>query len=80
MVSAERIIAAVSSESAPIKRIVQIAKEDKRLIDASCGRKTKTVIITDTDHVVLSALPPETVAARLNDKGDEPFEEENENE
>ncbi len=75
MVSADRIIAAVSPESAPIKRIVQVAKEDKRLIDASCGRKTKTVIITDTDHVVLSALPPETVAGRL--KGDEPSEEEN---
>lgn len=80
MVSAERIIAAVSPESAPIKRITQVAKEDKRLIDATCGRKTKTVIIMDTDHVILSALPPETVASRLGGKSDDYSEEDTDDE
>ena len=77
MVSAERVIAVMSPESAPIKRIVQLAKEDRSLIDASCGRKTKAVIITDTNHVVLSALSPETLANRIGEKGDESSQEEN---
>lgn len=68
MVSAERMIALVSPESAPIKRIVQDSKEKGALIDATCGRKTRTVIIMDSDHVVLSALQPETVANRFNNK------------
>ena len=62
MVSAERMIALVSPESAPIKRIVQDSKEKGALIDATCGRKTRTVIIMDSDHVVLSALQPETAS------------------
>ena len=71
MISAERMIAIVSPESAPIKRIVQDAKERGVLIDATCGRKTRTVIIMESDHVVLSALQPETVANRFNNQGDQ---------
>lgn len=70
MVSAERMIAIVSPESAPIKRIVQDSREKGALIDATCGRKTRTVIIMDSDHVVLSALQPETVANRFNNKAE----------
>ncbi len=66
MLSAARIVAVVSPEAAPIKRMVQNAREDGTLIDASCGRKTKSVIITDSEHVVLSALQPETVSHRVN--------------
>ena len=65
MVASSRLIAIVSPESAPIKRIVQDSRERGALIDATCGRKTRTVIIMDSDHVVLSALQPETVAARF---------------
>ncbi len=64
MVSAGRIIAIVSPESAPIKRIIQEAREGGVLIDATCGRRTRAVIITDSDHVVLSAIQPETVAQK----------------
>lgn len=67
MVSASRLIAIVSPESAPIKRIIQEARESGTLIDASYGRRTRAVIITDSDHVILSAVQPETVANRLND-------------
>ena len=70
MVSAERMIALVSPEAAPIKRIVQDSKEKGALIDATCGRKTRTVIIMDSDHIVLSALQPETVANRFNNKAE----------
>ncbi len=77
MVSANRIIAIVSPESAPIKRIVQDAKERGTLIDATYGRRTRAVIITDSDHVVLSAIQPETVANRLSfDEEEEPEEDE----
>lgn len=72
IVSANRLIAIVSPESAPIKRIVQEAREAGRLIDATCGRRTRAVVITDSDHVILSAIQPETVANRLDSKsGDE---------
>lgn len=71
MVSAERLIAIVSPEAAPIKRIVQDSKEKGALIDATCGRKTRTVIIMDSDHVVLSALKPEMIAARFGEKQSE---------
>ena len=67
MVNAERIIAIISPESAPIKRIIQDAKDAGRVIDATCGRKTRAVIITDSDHVILSALQAETIANRLDD-------------
>lgn len=71
IVSANRVIAIVSPESAPIKRIVQEARESGRLIDATCGRRTRAVVITDSDHVILSAIQPETVANRLDTKQDE---------
>lgn len=70
MVAANRLIAIVSPESAPIKRIVQDAREKGTLIDATYGRRTRAVIITDSDHVVLSAVQPETVANRLVDDED----------
>lgn len=71
MVSANRLVAIVSPESAPIKRIIQDAKERGTLIDATYGRRTRAVIITDSDHVILSAVQPETVANRLNERDDD---------
>lgn len=65
IVSANRIIAIVSPESAPIKRIVQEAKDDGMAVDATYGRRTRAVIIMDSGHIVLSAVQPETVAGRL---------------
>ena len=76
MVSANRLVAIVSPESAPIKRIIQDAKERGSLIDATYGRRTRAVIITDSDHVILSAVQPETVANRLNSGRDDLDEEE----
>ncbi len=70
IVSANRIISIVSPESAPIKRIIQEARERSMLIDATYGRRTRAVIITDSDHVILSAVQPETVAHRLTAKDD----------
>ena len=67
-VSAARLVAIVSPESAPIKRIIQEARERGMLVDATYGRRTRAVIITDSDHVVLSAIQPETVAHRLSVK------------
>ena len=80
MVSASRIIAIASPDSAPIKRLVQDAKEDDRVIDVSCGRRTRAVIITDSDHVILSAIQTETITNRLasdiaDDSDDETEEE-----
>ena len=66
IVAAQRIVAIVSPESAPIKRIVQEARDRGRLIDATYGRRTRAVIICDSDHVILSAVLPETVAHRLH--------------
>ncbi len=66
VVSASRIVAVVNPESGPIKRLVREAKESGRLIDATVGRRTRAVIVTDSDHVILSPVQPETVAARLN--------------
>ena len=68
IVSANRIISIVSPESAPIKRIIQDARERATLIDATYGRRTRAVIIMDSEHVILSAVQPETVAQRLNGK------------
>ena len=65
IVATGRIVAIVSADSAPIKRLVTQAKEEARLIDATQGRKTRGVIITDNDQVILSALQPETMATRL---------------
>ena len=79
MVSANRLIAIVSPESAPIKRIVQEARDKGSLIDATYGRRTRAVIIMDSDHIILSAVQPETVANRL-DSSTEDLEEELEDE
>lgn len=68
IVSANRIISIVSPDSAPIKRIIQEARDHGVLIDATYGRRTRAVIITDSDHVILSAVQPETVAHRLANK------------
>ena len=77
MVSAGRLLAIVSPESAPIKRIIQEARDRGMLIDATYGRRTRAVIIMDTDHVILSAILPETVAGRMQDKQlDDGIEEE----
>ena len=65
MVSAGRIVAIASPDSAPIKRLVQDAREGERVIDVSCGRRTRSVIITDSDHVILSAIVAETITNRL---------------
>ena len=68
MVAANRLLAIVEPDSAPIKRVIQEARDRGMLIDASYGRKTKAVILMDTDHVILSALTPETVSQRWMDK------------
>ena len=75
MVSSSRLVAIVSPESAPIKRTVQEAKDNGRLIDTTYGRRTRAVIITDSDHVILSAIQPETVANRMGDEEDEDEDE-----
>lgn len=66
MINAERVIAVVNSESAPAKRLIQDAKDSSRAIDCTCGRKTRCVVIMDSDHVILSAIQNETVSARMN--------------
>lgn len=68
MISATRIVAIVSPDAAPIKRIISDAKEKNEAIDATCGRRTRAVIITDSEHVILSALQPETIANRLKNE------------
>lgn len=75
MVAANRLLSILSPDSAPIKRVIQEARERGMLIDASYGRKTKAVILMDTDHVILSAIPPETIVARWNDKQGTEYEE-----
>ena len=65
MVNVKRVISLVSPDSSPIKRLIQDAKEAGRVIDVTCGRKTRSVLITDSDHVLLSALQPETLSSRL---------------
>ena len=76
MVSARRLIAVVSPESAPIKRMVQEARDRGNLVDATFGRRTRAVLITDSDHIILSALQPETVASRFNGREEPAAEEE----
>lgn len=66
MLNAGRVVALVSSDSAPSKRLIQDARDAGRAIDCTCGRKTRCVVITDSDHIILSALQAETVAGRLN--------------
>jgi regulator of extracellular matrix RemA (YlzA/DUF370 family) len=76
MVAANRLLAIVAPDSAPIKRVIQEARDRGMLIDASYGRKTKAVILMDTDHVILSALTPDVISARWQDKQTEHEEEE----
>ena len=76
MLNASRVIALVSSDSAPSKRLIQDAKDSGRAVDCTCGRKTRCVIITDSDHVILSALQAETVAGRLNGSEDDTADKE----
>ena len=71
MVAANRLVAIVSPESAPIKRIIQDAREGGSLIDATYGRRTRAVIVTDSGHIILSAVQPETVANRVVDYDEE---------
>ena len=78
LVSAKRILAVVDPDSAPIKRVVQEARDRGMLVDASYGRKTKSVILMDTDHVILSALTPTMLNLRLENQGNTPQEAENE--
>ncbi len=68
MIAANRLLAIVSPDSAPVKRVIQEAKDRGMLIDASYGHKTKAVLLMDTDHVILSAVTPETINARLSQK------------
>lgn len=80
MVSASRMVAIVSPESAPIKRIIQDSKERGTLIDATHGRRTRAVIITDSDHIILTYLQAETLANRIADENEDEFEEDAEDE
>ena len=76
MVAAERVVAVVSPDSAPIKRLIQDAKDSGRAIDVTCGKRTRAVIITDSEHVVLSALKSETISNRPGDDDEGDDEEE----
>lgn len=69
IVNADKIIGIVSPEAAPVKRMVQSAKDNGNAIDATCGRKTKSVVVTESGHLILSAILPETIAGRANEKG-----------
>ncbi len=75
MVAAGRLVAIVSPESAPIKRIIQDAKEHGTLIDATYGRRTRAVLVMDSEHVILSAVQPETVANRMSDDEEDAYEQ-----
>ncbi len=78
MVAVERVVTLVSPDSAPVKRLIQDAKDDGRVIDVTCGRKTRAVVITDSEHVILSALQTETIANRLNNSDTETEADDNE--
>lgn len=71
MVSASRVVAVISPDSAPIKRVIADARENGRLIDATYGRRARAVILTDSSHIILSAVQPETMAGRLSEEADE---------
>ena len=75
MVSVDRVVALASPDSAPIKRLVQDAKDSGRAIDVTCGRRTRAVIVTDSDHVILSAIQTETISNRLDDTAEDTTEE-----
>ena len=75
MVAVDRVVALVSPDSAPIKRLIQDARDEGRVIDVSCGRRTRAVIVTDSEHVILSAIQAETIANRLENGGDMAMDE-----
>ena len=75
MVAVDRVVALVAPDSAPIKRLIQDARDEGRVIDVSCGRRTRAVIVTDSEHVILSAIQAETIANRLDDSADEEVDE-----
>lgn len=70
MVSVSRLIAIVSPDAAPVRRMIQDARDGGHVIDATCGHKTRAVLVTDSEHVILSPLMPETVAARIDERKD----------
>ncbi len=76
MVSSDRLVAIVSPESAPIRRIITKAKESNMLIDATYGRRSRSVLVTDSDHVILSSIQPETIANRFSSEYEDDEEEE----
>ena len=75
LISAPRVIAIVSPDSAPIKRLIQDIRDTGKLIDVTCGRRTRAVIITDSDHIILSAIQPETISGRASGNTEENDEE-----
>jgi len=75
LISASRVIAMVSPDSAPIKRLIQDTRDTGKLIDVTCGRRTRAVIITDSDHIILSAIQPETISGRASGSAIEDDEE-----
>ncbi len=76
MIAIDRVVALASPDSAPMKRLVQDAKDDGRAIDVTCGRRTRSIIITDSEHVILSAIQTETIAGRLGNEITEENDEE----
>ncbi len=68
MISVQRLIAIVSPDAAPVRRMIQDARDSGHVIDATCGHKTRAVLVTDSDHIILSPLMPETVAARIDER------------
>ncbi len=68
MLAADRLVAVVAPDAAPIRRLIQDARDAGRVIDATCGHKTRAVIVTDSEHVILSPLLPETLAARIDER------------
>ena len=75
LISASRVIAIVSPDSAPMKRLIQDTRDTGKLIDVTCGRRTRAVIITDSDHIILSAIQPETISGRASENTEENDEE-----
>ena len=78
LISAQRLISIVSPDSAPIKRLISDARDSGRVIDVSCGRRTRSVIFTDSDHIILSAIKAETISNRLNGQYEQDDEDETE--
>lgn len=71
MINAERAVAVITSDSSPAKRLIQEAKDSGRAVDCTCGRKTRCIIVMDSDHIILSALQNETICARMNGRGED---------